>query len=90
MHLIFSDNPALVVDLKKLKYKEEKYYDQGEKVENLKKNMKMNILEMSKGEDAKFLKEFFHTRAPKFSKFVQDMGIKGDTLTYDQFNEVLK
>ena len=44
MHLIFSDNPALDVDLTKLKFKDEKLYTEGAQVENLKKNMKMNIM----------------------------------------------
>ena len=91
MHLIFNDNPGLTVDLKKIKFKEEKIYDDGIQVENLKKNMKMNILEMSKTDDIKFIKYYLRPRIPKFMKLMQEEeGAQGETCTKEAFENVLK
>lgn len=73
MHLIFSDNPALNVDLKKIKYKEEKLYEAGAQVENLKKNMMINILEVNKTDDINFIKTYLRTRVPRFMKNIKEI-----------------
>lgn len=90
MHLIFNDNPGLNVDLKKIKYKEEKLYDEGIQVENLKKNMKINILEMYKTDDVKFIKSYLRPRIPKFITRMREEGVMGETCTMENFENVLK
>ena len=56
IHLIFSDNEALQVNLDKLKYKDEKLYKEGKETENIKNNMKKSILEINKTNEILFLK----------------------------------
>ena len=90
MHLIFNDNPGLNVDLKKIKFKEEKIYDDGIQVENLKKNMKINILEMYKTDDVKFIKSYLRPRIPKFVSLMREEGATGETCTMENFENVLK
>ena len=90
MHLIFNDNPGLNVDLKKIKFKEEKLYNEGIQVENLKKNMKINILEMYKTDDVKFIKSYLRPRIPKFISLMREEGAVGETCTIENFENVLK
>ena len=44
IHLIFSDNEALQIDLDKLKNKDEKLYKEGKETDDIKNNMKKSIL----------------------------------------------
>ena len=48
IHLIFSDNEALQINLDELQYKDEKLYEEGIDAENIKNNMKKSILEINK------------------------------------------
>ena len=90
MHLIFSDNPALDVDLSKLKFKDEKIYDEGAQVENLKKNMKMNIMEMSKTDELNFLEKYLKTKKPMFLKKLAELGLpNSDVCDFNTFKKVM-
>ena len=90
MHLIFNDNQQLKVDLSKIKYKDEKFYTEGSQVENLKKNMKMNILEMLKTDDLKYIMDHFHTRIPLLERFIREEGIQGGICTKENFKNILE
>ena len=90
MHLIFNDNIELKVNLKALKFKDEKLFDEGAETENLKKNMKMNILEMLKTDDLKYIMDHFHTRIPLLERFIREEGINGDICTKENFKKILE
>ena len=91
MHLIFSDNPALDVDLTKLKFKDEKLYTEGAQVENLKKNMKMNIMEMSKTDELNFLEKYLKTKKPMFLQKLAELELPStDVIDFDTFQTVMK
>lgn len=77
IHLIFSDNPSLNVNLMDLKYKDEKFFDEGEQMENFKKNMRINIQEMSKTDELNFLKDYLRTRIPTLVKTLNQEGKEG-------------
>lgn len=61
-HLIFSDNEALKVDLKKLEFKDEKLFSEGADSENIKNNMKKSIIEMNKNNEVFTIKQQIRTR----------------------------
>ena len=90
MHLIFNDNNELKVNLKALKFKDEKLFDEGAETENLKKNMKMNIIEMLKTDDLKYIMDHFHTRIPILERFIREEGIQGGICTKENFKNILE
>jgi hypothetical protein len=90
MHLIFNDNQQLKVDLSKIKFKDEKLYEEGAQVENLKKNMTMNILEAFKTDDLNYIKQHLHTRIPMFNNFMKIIEVNGENLTKEQLRQVLE
>jgi hypothetical protein len=90
MHLIFNDNQQLKVDLSKIKFKDEKLYEEGAQVENLKKNMTMNILEAFKTDDLNYIKQHLHTRIPMFNNFMKILEVNGENLTKEQLTKVLE
>lgn len=90
MHLIFSDNPALNVDLKKLTFKEEKLYDEGVQIEALKNKMKINISEMSKTDELNFLEQYLRTKKPIFMKNISDGGCTTDRCDLETFTKALR
>lgn len=88
MHLIFSDNEALNVDLSKLKVKDEKFYD--EKASNeLKKKMLDNIANMSKGDEMNMLKSAIRIRLSTFIKKIMEGNENGGYCTFDKFQKVI-
>ena len=89
MHLIFNDNNELKVNLKSLKFKDEKLFDEGAETENLKRNMKMNVIEMLKTDDLKYIMDHLHTRIPILERFINEEGIKGGICTKDNFKRIL-
>ena len=95
MHLIFSDNPALNVDLSKLQFKEEKIFDDGAEVENLKHKMKTNIMEMNRYDDLAFLEHYLRTKKPMFISKLKELDLpetefSNETCTFDTFVKVMK
>ena len=90
-HLIFGDNDALEVDLKKLEFKEESVYDDDEKVEDLKKNMKMNIIKMNQTDDLNYIEKFLKTKKPAFINNLKLLGFEGgDKIDFDLFKKTFK
>ena len=95
MHLIFSDNPALNVDLSKLQFKEEKIFDDGADVENLKHKMKTNIIEMNRYDDLAFLEHYLRTKKPMFISKLKELDLpeteySNETCTFATFVKVMK
>lgn len=88
MHLIFSDNEALNVDLSKLKVKDEKFYDEGAQ-NDLKRKMLNNIADMSKTDEMNMLKAAIRVRLPIFIKKMMEGNEKGGYYTFDKFNKVI-
>jgi len=90
-HLIFGDNDALEVDLKKLEYKDESVFDDGEKVEDLKKNMKMNIIKMNQNDDLNYIEKFLKTKKPAFINNLKLLGFEGgDKIDFDLFKKTFE
>ena len=88
IHLIFNDNPALNVDLSKLRVKEENYYNEEEQ-ERLKINMIDNIKEMSKTEELNTLKDYIRARFTKFVRYVNELGGKEGCCDFNTFEQTL-
>lgn len=89
MHLIFSDNPALNIDLKNIKYKDEKLFSEGEQTENLKRSMMHNIIEMSKTEDLGFLKEYLRVRIPVLVRHFNEETNNEGVCDFEQLRKVV-
>ena len=90
-HLIFGDNDALEVDLKKMEFKDESVFDDGEKVEDLKKNMKMNIIKMNQTDDLNYIEKFLKTKKPAFINNLKLLGFEGgDKIDFDLFKKTFK
>jgi hypothetical protein len=89
IHLIFSDNNALDLDLEKIKFREDKYYAEGEQIEKLKKKMRANMMEVSKTEEINFLKEYLRIRIPILAKYFQEECENGQA-DLDSFSKVIK
>lgn len=90
MHLIFSDNPALDVNLKKIKFKEEKFYTEGEQTEDLKKHMQNNIVEMSVHNEANLIKDYLRIRIPTLVKDLNSVSINERFCDFNEFSKVVK
>jgi hypothetical protein len=90
MHLIFSDNPALDVNLKKIKFKEEKFYTEGEQTEDLKKHMQNNIVEMSVHNEANLVKDYLRIRIPILVKDLKSESLKEGFCDFKEFSNVVK
>ena len=69
MHLIFSDNEALKVDLNKLEFKDEKLFSEGVESENVKTNFQKSLVEMNKNNDILTIKQQLHSSHNLF-KFI--------------------
>ncbi|MCQ2818204.1 MAG: hypothetical protein MJ252_13135 [archaeon] len=76
MDLIFSDNEALNLDLSQLQLGEGKIYSEGEQTEDLKKKMRLQLIEKNKADDLKFIDFFFKVKKPSFIAKVKE--IMGD------------
>ena len=74
IHLIFSDNEILKVDLGKLKYKDEKLYKEGKESENYKILMRNSLIEMNKSNQILNIKQQIHNR----TTIIQNVAIKNN------------
>jgi Ca2+-binding EF-hand superfamily protein len=90
MHLIFSDNPALEINLQKIKFKEEKLYTEGEQTENLKKHMQSNIHEMSVNNEANLVKDYLRIRIPTLVKDLNNEAVEQGFCDFNVFAKVVK
>ena len=85
MHLIFSDNEALKVDLDKIEFKDEKLYSEGIESENVKNNLQKSIVEMNKNNDILTIKQQLRTRTSIINLWALNNHINTDKCTKDEF-----
>ena len=85
MHLIFSDNEALKVDLDKIEFKDEKLFSEGIESENVKNNLQKSIVEMNKNNDILTIKQHLRTRTSIINLSALNNYINTDKCTKDEF-----
>ena len=85
MHLIFSDNEALKVDLDKIEFKDEKLFTDGVETENVKNNLQKSIIEMNKNNEILTIKQQLHTRTSIINLASLNNNINKDKCTKEQF-----
>ena len=90
IHLIFSDNEALKVDLNKLEFKDEKLYSEGLETENMKNNLQKSILEMNKNNEILTIKQQLHTRTSIINLAAINNNINTDKCSKDQFKFLMQ
>jgi hypothetical protein len=90
IHLIFSDNEALQIDLDKLKYKDEKLYKEGMEAENIKNNMKKSILEINKTNEILFIKHQVHSRTTIINNAAHKNNINKDKCSKNDFIKLMR
>ena len=90
IHLIFSDNEALQIDLDKLKYKDEKLYKEGIEAENIKNNMKKSILEINKTNEILFIKHQVHSRTTIINNAAHKNNINKDKCSKNDFIKLMR
>ena len=90
IHLIFSDNEALKVDLKKLEYKDEKLFSEGIESENIKNNLQKSIVEMNKNNDILNIKQHLHTRTSIIELAAKNNNINLDKCSKEQFRFLMQ
>ena len=90
MHLIFSDNEALKVDLDKIEFKDEKLFSEGIETENVKNNLQKSILEMNKNNEILTIKQQLHTRTSIINLTALNNNINKDKCTKEQFKFLMQ
>ena len=90
IHLIFSDNEALQIDLDKLKFKDEKLYKEGMEAENIKNNMKKSILEINKTNEILFIKHQVHSRTTIINNAAHKNNINKDKCSKNDFIKLMR
>ena len=90
MHLIFSDNEALKVDLKKLEFKDEKLFSEGMESENVKNNLQKSILEMNKNNEILTIKQRLHSRTSIINLAALNNNINKEKCTKEQFKFLMQ
>ena len=90
IHLIFSDNEALKVDLDKLEYKDEKLFEEGIDSENIKNNMKKSILEMNKTNEIFFIKQQVHSRTTIINNEAHKNNINTEKCPKNEFIKLMR
>ena len=90
MHLIFSDNEALKVDLKKIEFKDEKLFSEGIESENVKNNLQKSIIEMNKNNEILIIKQFLHTRTSIINLAAKNNNINTDNCSKEQFKTLMQ
>ena len=90
MHLIFSDNEALKVDLDKFELKDEKLFSEGIESENMENNLQKSILEMNKNNEILTIKQQLHTRTSIINLAAINNDINTDKCTKEQFKLLMQ
>ena len=85
IHLIFSDNEALKVDLDSLQYKDEKLFKEGKEAENIKNHMKKSVIEMNKTNEILFIKKQVHSRTTIINNVAHKKKINTDKCSKNNF-----
>ena len=90
MHLIFSDNEQLKVDLNKLEFKDEKLFSEGMESENVKNNLQKSILEMNKNNEILTIKQHLHSRTSIINLTAINNNINKDKCTKEEFKLLMQ
>ena len=90
IHLIFSDNEALKVDLKKIEFKDEKLFSEGIESENIKNNLQKSIVEMNKNNEILTIKQHLHTRTSIIELAAKNNNIDLDKCNKEQFRFLMQ
>jgi hypothetical protein len=90
MHLIFSDNEALKVDLKKIEFKEEKLFSEGIESENMKNNLQKSIVEMNKNNEILTIKQHLHSRTSIIDLAAKNNKIDTEKCSKEQFKFLMQ
>ena len=90
MHLIFSDNDALKVDLGKLEFKDEALFSGEIETENVKNNLQKSILEMNKNNEILTIKQHLHTRTSIINLTALNNNINKDKCTKEEFKFLMQ
>ena len=90
IHLIFSDNEALKVDLKKIEFKDEKLFSEGIESENIKNNLQKSIVEMNKNNEILTIKQHLHTRTSIIELAAKNNNIDLDKCSKEQFRFLMQ
>ena len=90
MHLIFSDNEALKVDLNKIEFKDEKLYSEGIESENMKNNLQKSIVEMNKNNEILTIKQHLHTRTSIINLAAINNNINTDKCSKQEFKFLMQ
>ena len=90
MHLIFSDNEALKVDLNKIEFKDEKLFSEGIESENIKNNLQKSIIEMNKNNEILTIKQHLHTRTSIINLAAINNNINTDKCTKQEFKFLMQ
>ena len=90
MHLIFSDNEQLKVDLNKLEFKDEKLFSEGMESENVKNNLQKSILEMNKNNEILTIKQHLHSRTSIINLAALNNNINKEKCTKEQFKFLMQ
>ena len=90
MHLIFSDNEALKVDLKKIEFKDEKLFSEGIESENMKNNLQKSIVEMNKNNEIVTIKQHLHSRTSIIDLAAKNNKIDTEKCSKEQFKFLMQ
>ena len=85
MHLIFSDNEALKVDLNKLEFKDEKLCSEVVESVNVETNLQKSLVEINKNNDILTIKQQLHSRTSILNLAALNNNINKDKCTKEQF-----
>ena len=90
IHLIFSDNEGLKVDLDSLQYKDEQLFKEGKDSENIKNHMKISILEMNKTNEIFFIKQQVHSRTTIINNVAHKNNINTEKCSKNDFIKLMR
>ena len=90
IHLIFSDNEVLKVDLGKLKYKDEKLYLEGKESENYKILMKNSLIEMNNSNQILTIKQQIHNRTTIIQNAAKKNNVNLDKTSKNEFIKLMQ
>ena len=90
IHLIFSDNEALRVDLNKIEFKDEKIFLEGIESENMKNNLQKSIVEMNKNNEILTIKQHLHSRTSIIDLAAKNNKIDKDKCSKEQFKFLMQ
>ena len=90
IHLIFSDNEALKVDLDSLQYKDEQLFKEGKDSDNIKNHMKNSILEMNKTNEILFIKKQVHSRTTIINNVAHKNNINTEKCSKKDFIKLMR